>query len=225
MGETQPQGTIEVPLSLRVAGGRSLASLTSLAADTSWPGARTRGPAAEEVTAGTGVAGTGRDDRVSPCTPTELTSGRPERGTMCLGAPGPRKQTEGSLGDPAGGTGAQSAVPGVLRAQQVLGRLPECSSLSPEPGQAGVGMGCKKMHRRDKKPHDKVLFLFFLDFIYLFMRDTEREREAETQAEGEAGSMQGARCRTRSWVSRITPWAEGSAKLLSHPGCPKYLNF
>ena len=42
---------------------------------------------------------------------------------------------------------------------------------------------------------------------YLFIR--EREREAETQAEGEAGSMQGARCGTRSWVSRITPWAEG----------------
>ena len=35
---------------------------------------------------------------------------------------------------------------------------------------------------------------FFYDFIYLFMRDTERE--AETQAEGEAGSMQEARCGT-----------------------------
>ena len=46
-------------------------------------------------------------------------------------------------------------------------------------------------------------FYFFKDFIYLFMRDTERhrererdreterQREAETQAEGEAGSMQG----------------------------------
>ena len=52
------------------------------------------------------------------------------------------------------------------------------------------------------------------------MRDTEREREAESQAEGEAGSMQGARHRIRSWVSRITPWAEGGAKPLSHPGCP-----
>ena len=30
---------------------------------------------------------------------------------------------------------------------------------------------------------------FSKDFIYLFMRDTERKR-AETQAEGEAGSMQ-----------------------------------
>ena len=33
----------------------------------------------------------------------------------------------------------------------------------------------------------------------------EREREADTQAEGEAGSMQGARCGTPSWDSRITP--------------------
>ena len=46
------------------------------------------------------------------------------------------------------------------------------------------------------------------------MRDTHTE--AETQAEGEAGSMQGARRGTRSWVSRITPWAKGGAKLLSH---------
>ena len=37
------------------------------------------------------------------------------------------------------------------------------------------------------------VFLFFKDFIYLFMRNRERrEREAETQAEGEEGSMQGA---------------------------------
>ena len=50
------------------------------------------------------------------------------------------------------------------------------------------------------------------------MRDTERE--AETQAEGEAGSVQGARCWTQSLVSRITPWAEGGAKPLSHLGCP-----
>ena len=37
---------------------------------------------------------------------------------------------------------------------------------------------------------------FKKDFIYLFMRDLERE--AETQVEGEAGSIQGARCGTRS---------------------------
>ena len=52
------------------------------------------------------------------------------------------------------------------------------------------------------------------------MRDAQTETKAETQAEGEAGSMQGARCGTRSPVSRIKPWAEGSAKPLSHPGCP-----
>ena len=34
-----------------------------------------------------------------------------------------------------------------------------------------------------------LLFCFFKDFIYLFMRDTHRE--AKTQAEGEAGSLQG----------------------------------
>ena len=57
------------------------------------------------------------------------------------------------------------------------------------------------------------------------MRDThtekEREREAEAQAEGEAGSMQGARCGTRSRVSRIMSWAKGSAEPLDHLGCPR----
>ena len=52
------------------------------------------------------------------------------------------------------------------------------------------------------------------------MRDTDREREAETQAEGEAGSMQGAQCGTRSQDSKITPWAEGGAKPLSHHSGP-----
>ena len=49
------------------------------------------------------------------------------------------------------------------------------------------------------------------------MRNTQRE--VETQAEGEAGSMLGAQRGTRLRVSRIMPWAKGSAKLLSHPGC------
>ena len=58
---------------------------------------------------------------------------------------------------------------------------------------------------------------FFLKF-YLFER--EREREAETQAEGEAGSIQGARCGTRSQVPRIMPQAEAGAKPLIHWDCP-----
>ena len=68
------------------------------------------------------------------------------------------------------------------------------------------------------------LFIFFKDFIYLFMRDAERERErereAETQAEGGAGSMQGAWHGIPPEVSRITPWTKGGAKPLSHQGCP-----
>ena len=70
----------------------------------------------------------------------------------------------------------------------------------------------------------KNIFIFLFSFFqrfYLFIHERYREREAETQAEGEAGSMQGARCGTPSWVSRITPWAEGSAKPLSHLGCPR----
>ena len=48
----------------------------------------------------------------------------------------------------------------------------------------------------------QVIFLFFSKF-YLFVRETERK--AETQAEGEAVSMQGAGCGTRSLDPRITP--------------------
>ena len=46
-----------------------------------------------------------------------------------------------------------------------------------------------------------LIFKFVLDFIYFFMRDTERE--AETQEEGEAGSLQEAQWGTRSFDPRI----------------------
>ena len=62
---------------------------------------------------------------------------------------------------------------------------------------------------------------FFKKIFYLFIY--ERHRYIETgrdTGEGEAGSTQGAQCGTRSQVSSITPWAEGGAKPLSHPGCP-----
>ena len=65
-----------------------------------------------------------------------------------------------------------------------------------------------------------IIIIIFKGFIYLFMR--HRQREAETQAEGEAGSMQGARCGTRSRVSRIMPRAAGGAKPLCHRGCPVF---
>ena len=62
----------------------------------------------------------------------------------------------------------------------------------------------------------------FFKTFYLFIHEKQRERESETQAEGEADSMHGDRHGTRSCVSRITPWAEGGTKPLSHPGCPPY---
>ena len=45
------------------------------------------------------------------------------------------------------------------------------------------------------------LKIFFKDFIYLFMRDTQRE--ARTQTEGEAGSLREAKYRSRSQDPRI----------------------
>ena len=47
------------------------------------------------------------------------------------------------------------------------------------------------------------------------MRDTERDRQRHRQREKQAPPRG-----TRSWVSRVRPWAEGSAKPLSHLGCP-----
>ena len=60
------------------------------------------------------------------------------------------------------------------------------------------------------------------------MRETHTQREKERQrhkAEGEAGSMQGAPRGTRSRVSRIAPWTEGSAQLLSHGESPTNILF
>ena len=59
------------------------------------------------------------------------------------------------------------------------------------------------------------LFFFFLSFICLFMRDTQRR-----EAEKEAGSMQRARCRTQSQDSRITPWAKGRRSTTEPPRRP-----
>ena len=63
-----------------------------------------------------------------------------------------------------------------------------------------------------------VFILLFFKRFYLFIH--ERHREAETQAEGEAGPMQGARCGTWSWDSRITPWAKGRHQTTQPPRVP-----
>ena len=67
------------------------------------------------------------------------------------------------------------------------------------------------------------IFIFFKDFIYFFMRDTERE--AETQAEGEAGSIREARCGTRFQDSGITPWAKGRHQTAEPPRDPLACQF
>ena len=54
------------------------------------------------------------------------------------------------------------------------------------------------------------------------MRHTQRE--AETQAEGDAGSLQGAQCRTRSRTQGSRPEPKAGTQLLSHPGVPDYFN-
>ena len=53
------------------------------------------------------------------------------------------------------------------------------------------------------------------------MRDSDRE--AEKQAEGEAGSMQGARRGTQSWVSRIAPQAKGRSETAEPPRDPRFV--
>ena len=66
----------------------------------------------------------------------------------------------------------------------------------------------------------RVCFFFFFKILFIYSLETDRVREAETQAEGEAGSMQGARCGTRSWDSRITPWAKGRRSTAEPPRDP-----
>ena len=63
-----------------------------------------------------------------------------------------------------------------------------------------------------------VFGFFFLDFIYLFMNNTERE--AETQVEGEAGSLRGARCGTQSRTPGSCPERK-AAQPLNHLGAPQ----
>ena len=70
----------------------------------------------------------------------------------------------------------------------------------------------------------RCFFLFFLRFYLFISENTQRgEREADTQAEGEAGSTPGVRCGTRSWDSRITPWAKGRHQTAEPPRDPHLL--
>ena len=65
---------------------------------------------------------------------------------------------------------------------------------------------------------------FFKDFIYLFMRDTQKEREAETQAEEKQAPCREPNVGLNPRTPGSHPGLKAGAKLLSHPGIPK-LNF
>ena len=63
----------------------------------------------------------------------------------------------------------------------------------------------------------RVGLIFKKDFVYAW----ETQRVAETQAEGEAGSLWGAQCGTRSQDPRITPSAKGRRSTTEPPRCPQ----
>ena len=66
-----------------------------------------------------------------------------------------------------------------------------------------------------------IIIIIIFKRFYLFMRDPEREEREKGRDTGRGrGSMQGAQHGALSWIPRIAPWAEGSTKPLSHPGCP-----
>ena len=47
-------------------------------------------------------------------------------------------------------------------------------------------------------------------------------RNTETEAEGEAGSMQGVQCGTRTWIMGSGPEPKADAQPLSYPGVPDF---
>ena len=65
----------------------------------------------------------------------------------------------------------------------------------------------------------------FFKRFYLFIHERHTQGEADTQAKGEAGSMQGARCVTRSQNSRITAWGKGRRSTTEPPRHPSIAVF
>ena len=75
--------------------------------------------------------------------------------------------------------------------------------------------GKTKQNKSIKLRKEEIECSFFKRF-YLFIHKRHTQREAETQAEGEAGSIQGARCGTRSQTRGSRPEPKAGASLLSH---------
>ena len=86
------------------------------------------------------------------------------------------------------------------------------------------------VHKYSLSPHPRqhsflFLFLWFFFFLRFYLFIHEKHREAETQAEGEAGSMQGVQCRTRSPDVGSCPEPKEDAQPRSHPSVPLVLFF
>ena len=62
----------------------------------------------------------------------------------------------------------------------------------------------------------------FFNILFIHERQWERERETQRHRQREAGSMQGARCRTRSGDPRVMPWAEGRCPTTEPPRHPNW---
>ena len=103
-----------------------------------------------------------------------------------------------------------------LRGRQIVGRNPTCATI-------GTGKDLEREGPRDGQGCAHHLATSFLkDFIYSFMRDTERG--AEAQAEREQAPQ-------RSLMRDLIPGPQGprpgqkrGAQLLSHPGIPTGLS-
>ena len=59
-----------------------------------------------------------------------------------------------------------------------------------------------------------IIWLFFKDFIYLFMRDTERQKYRQREKQASCGGW----CGTRSRTPGSCPEPKAGAQPLSHPG-------
>ena len=66
----------------------------------------------------------------------------------------------------------------------------------------------------------RAVFIYFLFFKIFYLFIHERHREAETEAEGEAGSLRGACCGTRSQDPGITTQAKGRRSTAEPPRRP-----
>ena len=89
---------------------------------------------------------------------------------------------------------------------------------------AALGLGVEMQSRRQLGFLIPFLWNVFFFLIFLFIYDSHRERERERGRDTGRGRSRlhapGARCGTRSRVSRIAPWAKGRPQTAAPPRDP-----